>query len=390
MRVERLGPRTWAVALLVALSVADPGLVITYGLYVGIGVWLTGAPTRYRIDRVAWAMIASLIWYWLTTFGAINPNATSVFTTALVLGVTFLLLRDAIRTREQLRFVGSAYLIAAAVAVGRTVFLGYVPNAATGRLTLEGLNANYLGYALCGALAIIVSMWAGSSRAGRVWMILASAAIIYGLTLTGTRGAAVGAAVLALWVLLSMLFKQPPIRFLLAVLAVVAFAITSGAIDDWLKEFDYGSRATGDLSGRLYLWPIARELWEQSWFFGSGPQAVRTSNAVGDAHSVFLEIGSAQGIVGVILFVLFMCAALGYGSRGTEPRYRAFAIGAFLAAMSPAYLSGAWEAAPAAMMLVLFFSRIGVPSVPRLPKSLVAARGASDDASLSDRVSPGN
>lgn len=356
-----MGPRTWAIAAIVAFSVADPGLVTQWGVYVGIAVWLTGSPLQFRTDRVFWALAMMFGWMWLSTTWAINPEAGGIFITALVTAMTFLLARDAIRSREQLRFVAYAYVIAAAVGVLRLFFGDYVPDPQTGRYTLEGLNANYLGYAICGALAVVVLLWPGARRAGRAALLGSALLVVLGLALTDTRGAAVGAVCLALWIILTLFFRRPPIALLVILLTAASLVITTGLFDTWIRALDFGGRATGDLSGRLVLWPVARELWAQDLLFGLGPQAVRSTTQWGDAHSVFLELGSSGGIVSVVLFVAFLVVTLGYGSRGAESRYRAFAIGAFLAASAPAYLSGAWETAPAAWMLLLVFGRIGAP-----------------------------
>lgn len=362
MRIDRIGPRTWAIAVLVGLSVADPGMVTRWGVYVGLAVWITGNPGRFRTDRIFWALVASLAWTGFSTTWAVNPMAGDVFTTAAAIGATFLLARDAIRTRQQLRLVAYGYVLASVAAVARIVFFNSVPALDTGRYTIDGINANYLGYALCGALAVIVLLWQEAPKRGRLFLFACAAAIGYGLHLTGARGAFIGAICLGAWLVISAASRRPPIRTLVTLTTVFALIITTGVLDEWVRTLEFGARATGDWSGRLILWPIARELWAQNWFTGAGPNAMRVSNPfLQDAHSVFLEIGSAQGIIGVILFVLFVSLALGYGSRGAEPRTRALVIGAFIATSVPAYITGAWEAAPAAMMLLLIFSRLGVP-----------------------------
>lgn len=363
MRIERVGPRTWAVALLVGLSVADPGIVTQWGVYVGLVVWLTGSPGRFRTDRVFWALVAATTWTGLTTLWAINPTANSVATTAAALAATFLLARDAIRTQQQLRTVAYAYLLASVVAIVRIVAFNFVPALDTGRYTIDGINANYLGYALCGALAIVVLLWQKASTRARLALLAASSFIAYGLYLTGTRGAFLGAVCLGAWLVISAASRRPPIRTLVAITAVFALVITTGILDAFVQSLEFGERATGDWSGRLVLWPIARELWEQNWLIGAGPNAMRVYNPfLQDAHSVFLEIGSAQGIVGVVLFALFVSLALGHGSRGADPRTRGLIIGAFIATSIPAYITGAWETAPAAMMMILIFSRVGSPA----------------------------
>lgn len=364
MRIYRVGPRTWALALLVGLSVVDPGFVITWGPYIVLGVWLLGNPARFRVDLVFWTTCATIAWQWTTTLWATNPAARSVTLTATLLGLMFILARDALRTREQLRFVAWGFVAGAVFAAGQLSIGSQLIDPITGRYTIEGLNANYLGYAFCGALAIVVLLWQGATKRGRTVLLASIAAIVVGLLLTGTRGAALGAVCLLLWLFACWAVKSPPFKTLLAIALAVAVVITTGILDAWIVSLEFGARATGDWSNRFRLWPLAREIWSMDWLLGQGPQAVRSTTGIGDAHSVFLEIGSAQGAIGVALFLALLVAALGDGTRGYESRPRRLLLGAFLAATTPALLSGAWETAPAFMMLLMIFSRIAAPSVP--------------------------
>jgi O-antigen ligase len=361
LRVDRIGLRTWLAAALVGLSVADPGIFTQYGLYVALVIWLAGSPIRFRTDRVFWATVLMVGWMFATTAWSINLEAANFANASVRVAIVFLVLRDTVRTQRQLQTVAIAYLIASFAAVGRVLADGYRYAGPTQRYTLEGLNANYLGYALIGALPVIVLLWnLNSGRKGRVFLAAAAVGALLGLQLTGTRGAAVGAVSLALWLLSCRALSRPPVKALIIALASAAIIITSGLLDLSLRLVDFGSRSTGDLSGRLLLWPAARELWSQSWLVGSGLSSVRTAGGFGlDAHSVFLEIGSAQGFIGVALFVAFLTATLGYDTRLAPSRFRGMVLGSFLAAMAPAYLTGAWEATPAAWMLLLIFSRIG-------------------------------
>lgn len=57
-------------------------MVTRWGVYVGLAVWITGNPGRFRTDRIFWALVAFLAWIGFSTTWAINPMAGDVFTTA--------------------------------------------------------------------------------------------------------------------------------------------------------------------------------------------------------------------------------------------------------------------------------------------------------------------
>jgi O-antigen ligase len=276
--------------------------------------------------------------------------------------VMFLVLQDLIRTREQIRFLAWSYLIGLFIAVTVTLVTSWGGDSTDGRYTLGSLNANYLGYSLAAGFAVIALLWATKENTftAKLWLVIIGAAIVVGIELTGTRGAELGLACLLVWLLMCKVAKRPPIRTLLLILALAATAISTGIIDQVLGSVDFGSRGDGTLSGRLGLWGMARDLWAASPWTGQGMWAMRASNPNGvDAHSLFLELGSALGIVGVILFIALLWSILGRDTGAADPRLRFFLIGALLAASAPAYLSGAWEPTPASWVLLAIFSGIG-------------------------------
>lgn len=371
MRINRVGPRILTLAVLVGLAPIAPGTVVSLGPIVGFIIWLTGAPGTFRTDRVFWIATAMVGWMYLTTTWAINPASWQPFYFTASLAVTFLFGRHAIRTLQQTRIVAYAYIISVFGAVVRALVENQgllTQNATTGvtaRLSVGDLNANYLGYSLVGGLAVIVFLWAtAETRKAKAWLLVASVGIFVGLQITGTRGAALGALILAIWVIACWIVKRPPFAALVLAVTSMSVIIATGSLEGWLRSLDYGDRATGDLSGRLNIWPVARTLWDESWLVGSGPWAMRASTNPGiDAHNFILEIGSAQGIIGVALFIALLVAALWWDNRDADPRFRKFIIGAFIAASAPAYLSGAWETTAAAWVLLMIMSRIGAPAL---------------------------
>lgn len=364
-RSKLLGLRTWLAALMVIFSTMDPGALVKYGPYLAVALWLTGNPARFRVSSTIWLTIAFGGWIALSSKWAINPLAHQDVLIWISLLVMFLGVQDLIKSTRQLRFLAWSYLVGLLITVIVTVVSNWsaISSAGVGRYSADQLNANYVGYSLAAGFAMIVLLWETkeNSFTAKLGLVGVGAAIIVGIELTGTRGAELGVVCLLAWLLLCRTFRTPPIRLLTVTLTAIAIGITTGLLDPVMGLLDFGSRGGGGLSGRLSLWPIARELWNSSPWVGNGMWAMRASNPWGvDAHSVFLEIGSALGIIGVGLFVALLWSILVTGTRSVEKRVRFLVIGSLLAVSAPAYFSGAWEATPTAWMILAIFSRISV------------------------------
>jgi len=76
---------------------------------------------------------------------------------------------------------------------------------------------------------------------------------------------------------------------------------------------DAGSaaRATGDLAGRLTIWPEARQVFGEHLLVGVGAGGFRAVGTSGiGAHDVVLELGAGLGLVGIALFLGLIVASL--------------------------------------------------------------------------------
>ena len=155
--------------------------------------------------------------------------------------------------------------------------------------------------------------------------------------------------------------RRPPLKALVVALLVVCVLMISGVSDKASLVFEGGDRATGDWSGRLVLWPLARQIWAQHPLNGIGMGGFHVESGTGiGAHNVLLEMGVSLGAVGLLLFVALFWTTLANGIGAVDPRLRAVLLGAFLLASAPAYLSGTWESAPASWVVLAVFSRLAV------------------------------
>lgn len=355
------GPSAGAIiaAVVAAISVNMTGTVAYLAAGVLALVWLVSNPLRARFDRVFWILVAYLLWCLASLNWSIYENATASLLMRVSLVAIFLLSRDVTRTARDLVVVGEGYAIGILVSVARLMFGQSVAIQAGDmeRFTLDGFNANYLGYAFAGGLAVNVLLLCYSSRKRPLWRAVSIAACLTGIVLTDTRGAMVSVVVLVVWLLLVKVLRTPPLRLLVWCTVVVAFAIFVGLASELFVVLDSGARATGDLSGRLTLWPLVRDLWLSSPLIGWGLLAtVATPGLEIQAHNVFLETAASLGVVGLVLLVLQLVLILSPGRKRTLDRRGALCIGAFIAVSAPIYLSGVWDSALAAWILLAMFS----------------------------------
>ena len=211
---------------------------------------------------------------------------------------------------------------------------------------------------------MLALLWVTKSRTfrQRAGIFTAAVILIVGIQLADTRGAFVGLALIAFWLLLSAMFKRPPMKLLVFAVLVAAWAIVTGVFDKLsLAVEGIFERATGDWSGRLIIWPMAREDWTQNIMFGTGASTFMNENSFGiGAHDLILELGTGLGLVGVVLYVILLWSSLGKRTAAAGPRRGKVLVGSFIAVSTFSYLTGVWDLAPAAWIGLAVFSRVGL------------------------------
>ncbi|WP_166785556.1 O-antigen ligase family protein [Cryobacterium cryoconiti] len=362
-------------AALAGLSTFDPTLVLTVGPFVACVVFLFGRPGRLRITPSVLLAIALLAWIWLSVSWSVNPAAGQSTIMWAALLIIFIATVDYIQTLQQLRLVATGYLVGAFFAVAQTIFENQAAEGA--RVGVEGLNVNYLAYALASGFALIVLLWMTGPRTkrARVALLVVLVSLAVGVELAGTRGALLGVGLVAVWLVLCWAARRPPLKALVVALLVVCVLMISGVSDKASLVFEGGDRATGDWSGRLVLWPLARQIWAQHPLAGIGMGGFHVESGTGiGAHNALLEVGVSLGLVGLLLFVALFWTTLSNGVGAVDARLRAVLLGAFLLASAPAYLSGTWESAPASWVVLAVFSRLAVLAPAPDPLSVGSVR----------------
>jgi O-antigen ligase len=242
---------------------------------------------------------------------------------------------------------------------------------------VPGLNPNYAAYAFLGTILILGALcWTPNARsvAFRALSVVLAVPVVWGIVLCGTRGAAIGCACLAAWLLACRVLPARP-AFLALVILVAACGLgtLTGVVDPLLRNLDgLWSRHTGDLAGRLTVWPRAREQIAEHpiWGIGTGNFAATDHSGI-FTHNLLLEITVGLGAIGLVLLCLFLGAA--FRVRATDSPSRVVIIGCFVAASAPIYLSGVWELSPAGWVILALFTRAEVLIGAEIPTPVPAS-----------------
>jgi O-antigen ligase len=282
---------------LVAATLArHRGAFVLLGIFLG---WIT--LSLAWADDLPTAANQLYIWYWA---GAIP----------LVVATT-------LATRRELALVCIAFVIAALISIAIAL-----PQLSTGgggsdlefRLGGSLQNPNYLAAALLSSAALAAGLVAVVGRGVRRNLLLVALGVIgVAMLLTGSRGGLIAAGV----ALLAAFFLMGEHRLRLGVVVavcvgvgVIFVATASGGALERVREFD----PTG--TGRVDLWDVAVQMWEDNPIFGVGyanfptesPQYLLRPGQLSAAfiidepqetHNAYLGLLAENGIVGLGLFV---------------------------------------------------------------------------------------
>ncbi|MBQ1017237.1 O-antigen ligase family protein [Micromonospora sp. D93] len=315
-----------------------------------LAIGLSGRLPRLRaVDTLAlllafWAAASPL---WSSRTDLTLPAAYRYLSVCLLLVAC----RHVVRTRRDLLLVGWAYLAGCAVVAVEVVTgarsQGDVLLFAH-RYGVDGREVNLTAYTL--AVGVVVALVLASAGAHRRSLWLAPLGLVallgYAVLLTGSRGAAIGVLLGLLTALAAHLLPRLTGITVAGIAGIAVLAVPFGMTPQnemlWLDGL-YG-RPTGDISGRLSIWPYALSTWWESPLTGSGAGVFISTNPyeIGP-HNLLLTVGNDLGLVGVLLYFGTMAVALVTAAR--TGRTALLLACAFTAAMLPIWLTGQWETA---------------------------------------------
>jgi len=339
----------WPFAGLLAMIALIPGEELTTFFAGRTLIWILGiavlgawalrallAEERIQIAKRPTLMaLLWLMWGLLSVFWAQDQAAALGRAVTLAQLITlFCLIQVMITDNQRLRMLLTAYFVVsvffALLAIGT-----YIPADLKRAILTEAQNPNALGRGL-GIGLLMTPYLLGQLRSVR-WRIaawLGACALGLAILLTGSRGAWVGlvAAVGLTWLLSRG--KLLKLRSALVVSIVVIIGIAGlyrvGVIDEWMVQRVLtlpSVEATRGGSGRTDIWAVGWEMVKSNPLIGVGLQNFPTRfedyidvaslrGAYGvypgrDPHSIFLSVQAELGIIGLVVFLMFLWAIFG-------------------------------------------------------------------------------
>jgi O-antigen ligase len=366
------------VAVVAGAAVGEPTFALSYGVMICAAVFAFGLP-KFRTQTPDILAVCLTLFTVTSFFWTVSPEATDLnVKSQFGVVVMFLAVRAVAVDGRNIAVIVVGYLAGCGYSLALQSKGMDAQIAAGGdRFSIAGLNQNYLAYSLCTAAALLVILWIqwtpfagrGLYLFGRLTFLTVAFTLCVGVVWTGTRGAEVSLLGLAMWIVCHRFAPRRGLSILYGAVIVAALAILTGFFDQLiLSHLSRTFRESGDLNGRLFLWPLARRIFADHPFIGTGAGTFRVLNGLNlPAHNVILEFGTGLGMVGVGLFVGTLVTALITGTRAMDGHTRALLVGSMVVVSAPIFLSGAWDQSPAAWVAIALFSRIAV-LVPALKR----------------------
>lgn len=312
----------WEAVLLVPGVGTVSRLAGIVALPIGIGaVLLRGHLRRPSLFHVL--AVAFVLWGGLTVFWSVDRDATLARFSRNVqmLGLVWLVweLAPALRQRRRLM---QAYVLGGFVSIGFTYY-NYLSGIAISsrylRYAAPGFNPNDLGFLLVLGLPmawyLVVS---ARTRVGRMVNGAYLPAALLAIVMTGSRGAAVTAAI----ALLVVPWTVPGLRLGMQALVAVGGLVLVLTLPRLVPESSKARLATtidelrsGTLHERRVVWEAGLRLLPAEPIRGIGAGAFRTAvvphlGYEKTAHNTYIAVAVEQGIIGLVLFLALMGLAL--------------------------------------------------------------------------------
>lgn len=290
-----------------------PGLLLRYLLPIGLGGLLGMA----HVGEIPGELLDSH----LLSFDNPAGYLRDLLIKPLLLVVVAVLVAAAAASSERpLRWLGAMLLaiwLVSLLTFGLVVFSGASLDVLAGSQSREffqplGIHANDLGRLHTFAYALLL-FTLGETRDGRqrLWLVASLGLVVVALTLTFSRGAFLGFAVVNLLFLLS---RRHLAGLLLAIATLaVILAVMPGAVFDRLGA-GWGSGLNAVTAGRVEnIWlPLLPELWRQP-LIGNGLGSIAWSDAmrsgsillVTHPHNAYLQAMLDLGLIGLLLLLSF-------------------------------------------------------------------------------------
>ncbi|GAA3735709.1 hypothetical protein GCM10022225_18040 [Plantactinospora mayteni] len=363
------------------------------GICLAIAIVLSGRMPRLRVPEVlalALGFWAYATLWWTDSFDITLSSAYRYAGACLL----FVAARHLCTTRRNMLLVGYSYLAACVLRAFQVILESLAEGAPTRseafdlsvRFGITETNINFTAYSFVTAavLSVLLLSVPGQPRVARFGLYAVLPVLAYAVLLTGTKGALIALALGAGYLVLSRLSARVMWILAAVIVPVLLVLVPLGLGSDrliWL-DVSFGDRSTGDMSGRLVIWPYAASSWWDAFLLGQGAGTFPVTNPLGvGAHTLLLTVGNDLGLFGLLLFAAVFAAALRRPASRSTPQGRRLA-GFLLTSLLPIWLTGHWETALGVWLTLGLLSVWPAASTgsPRTPAGIGAAPGRAGAA----------
>ncbi|MEV0724397.1 O-antigen ligase family protein [Micromonospora purpureochromogenes] len=324
-------------------------------------------PDALALGLAAWAA-CTLAW---TVDVNVTLSSAYLYVSACVI---FVAVRHIVTTKADLVAVACAYLLGVSLRafqlIADAMKTGTAPRAdafdLTVRYGIDGFNINFTAYSLVTGflLTLLVIRVGDLPRKARFALYALLPVLAYAVLLNATRGAIAALVVGSAYFLVSRWLTKVcwygALVLVPTLLILIPIQLTHGALP-WLDSlFEY--RSTGDLAGRLLVWPYAMQSWSESLLTGVGAGIFPLANPAGfGAHNLVLTVGNDLGLIGLLVYAALVATALVKAARRSPVNRRL--AGLFLVGFLPVWMTGHWDVALGMWLLLGLTSVLSDPSV---------------------------
>ena len=301
-----------------------------------VGVGLVAVALHGRRRRLGDAHVAMLaFWAWAAAsyFWSIRPASSLVqVSTGVELFLMVWLLWEFGEGRARQMSLLRAYVLGAYISLGALLAGAASGSEELRRYTVADSHPNAVSFVITLAIPVACYLAVRDDPGWRrvLWRVFVPLAVV-GVLLTGSRSGLVTLG-LALLMAPAALHGWSRARRVAAVagmgtLAVLVLAIGPAAPVERLANFDE-EISSGDLNGRVVTWDHSTRIFSQRPLAGSGAGMARHALTdergwEGGVHNTYLSVTVDLGVVGAVLFVLVIAAAVlpALRQRGLERRF---------------------------------------------------------------------
>jgi len=211
------------------------------------------------------------------------------------------------------------------------------------RISLFGMNQNYLGVISSVSLLVLISFIQNknNNKFLRLLYLLFIPFIFYLIILTGSRTAMISLFLGVLVFFITSLDIEKVLIRLLFFMPLLAFILYVTLENTLILNRLFDTVEKGDLSSRDLIWIDLLEVINNNFLFGIGKTGYLNVVGEGSPHNVIMEVICYTGIFGLFFFVLFLYRIINSGFKKINSSYNNIKL-ILLLALIGLLLSGQW------------------------------------------------